>query len=238
MRRPISVLALAILISGLAGMAASPRARAGLISHSEEIRMGRDAARQLEAKSRVSRDSRVEAIGRRIARVSDERDAQYTFKVIDQDDVNAVSFPGGPVYVYRGLLRMVGDDDDALAGVIAHEVGHITERHAVKQVEKSMGANLLLELLTRGSSRTAASIITNLLSLRFSRQDEYEADKMGVLYMTRAGFDPHGLSRFFRKLEQSEGRGSRGATWLRTHPSSGERARRVDDMAEELRERR
>jgi predicted Zn-dependent protease len=154
--------------------------------------------------------------------------------VVDRDEVNAVSLPGGPVYIFRGLLRTVGDDDDALAGVIAHEVGHINERHAAKQVEKQMGANLLLELFTRGSTRTWAAVAANLLQLKYGRSDEYEADEVGVLYMNRAGYDPRGLARFFRKLEQAEGRG-RTISWLRSHPNSGSRAQRVEEMAADMR---
>jgi beta-barrel assembly-enhancing protease len=232
-----AIVILAILAAGAILLAGAPRAQAGLISRSEEVKMGQDAARQFESQNRTYRDRRVEAIGNRIARVSDRRDIEYSFKVVDRDEVNAVSLPGGYVYVYRGLLRTVGDDDDALAGVIAHEVGHVTERHSAKQVEKAMGANLLLELLTKGKSRTAGAIVASLLSLKFSRSDEYEADEVGVQYMSRAGYDPRGLSRFFRQLEASEGRGGNSVSWLRTHPNSGERARRVDDMAANLRSR-
>jgi predicted Zn-dependent protease len=228
----------AILAAGAFLLAGAPSARAGLISRSEEAKIGQDAARQFESQNSTSRDRRVEAIGNRIARVSDRRDIEYSFKVVERDEVNAISLPGGYVYVYRGLLRMVGDDDDALAGVIAHEVGHITERHSVKQVEKAMGANLLLELLTKGKSRTAGAIIANLLSLKFGRSDEFEADEVGVTYMDRAGYDPRGLVRFFRQLEASESRGGNSVSWLRTHPNSGERARRVEEQAANLRSRR
>jgi predicted Zn-dependent protease len=236
MRRRFAWIALvAILTSGLALLAAPVPAQAGLISRSEEAQMGREAARELEAKYRTSTDRRVTAIGNRIVRASDSRDMDFTFKVIEADDLNAVSLPGGYVYVYRGLLRALADDEDALAGVISHEVAHITERHSVKQVEKAMGANLLLELFTRGRTRTVGAIAANLLSLKFSRSDEYEADEVGVTYMARAGYDPRGLARFFRKLEESERRGGRTVSWLRTHPSSGARASRVEQMAAELR---
>jgi predicted Zn-dependent protease len=225
------------LIASAAVLGGGSNAHAGLISRGEEAQMGRDAARQFESENRTYRDRRVDAIGRRIARASDRKDITYSFKVVDRDEVNAISLPGGYVYVYRGVLRMVGDDDDALAGVIAHEVGHIAERHSVKQVEHAMGANLLLQLFTKGDARTAGSVITSLLQLKFGRDDEYDADRAAVIYMDRAGFDPRGLARFFRKLEASDG-GSRGISWLRTHPNSGARANRVEDLAHDLRSRR
>jgi predicted Zn-dependent protease len=235
-RRSIWIAILAILFSGTATLTMTPsRVDAGLISRSEEVKLGRDAAREIEAKYRTYTDPRVTAIGNRLVRVSDRRDIDYTFKVIDRDEVNAISLPGGYIYIYRGLLRQIGNDDDALAGVMAHEVAHITERHSVKQVEKSMGTNLLLELLTRGKTRQYAGIAANLLALKFGRGDEYEADEVGVTYMDRAGYDPRGLARFFRILESSEGRGGNTISWLRTHPNSGARAQRVDRMAASLR---
>jgi predicted Zn-dependent protease len=121
---------------------------------------------------------------------------------------------------------------------MAHEVAHITERHSVQQVEKAMGVNLVLELLTRGTTRTVGAIAANLLSLKFSRSDEYEADEVGVRYMVRAGYDPRGLARFFRRLEQSDGRGGGSVSWLRTHPNSGARADRVERLASQMRSSR
>jgi len=237
-RRFVGIVILAMLAAGALSLAGAPRAQAGLISRSEEVKMGQDAARQFESQNRTYRDRHVEAIGKSVARMSDRRDIEYSFKVVDREDVNAVSLPGGYIYVYRGLLKSVGDDDDALAGVIAHEIAHITERHSVKQVEKEMGAKLLLDLLAPGKNRTAGEIVANLLSLKFSRSDETDADEVGVDMMSRAGYDPRGLARFFRQLETSEGRGGNAVSWLRTHPNSGERARRVEDMAASLRSRR
>jgi beta-barrel assembly-enhancing protease len=237
-RRHIYCLWMLALVGAGLTVPARP-AEAALISTRDEIEMGRDAAHQLEAKYRTYRDPRVEEIGRAIVQMSDRRDVPYTFKVIDRSEVNALSLPGGPVYVFRGLLQMVGNDDDALAGVIAHEVGHIEKRHAVKQVEKAMGANLLLELFTRGNTRTAGAIIANLLSLKYSRNDEYQADERAVITMSRAGFDPHGLVRFFQRLQQQEGRDpSKVQQWLSTHPASSDRIRRVQRLIGEMSVRR
>lgn len=235
MRRTLIGIALCAFLAGSLGVVAPPSAQAGLISRSEEARMGREAAREFESKNRTSRDRRVEEIGRRLVRATDRQNIEYTFKVVERDEINAVSLPGGYVYVYRGLLRELGDDEDALAGVMAHEIGHITARHSVQQVEKQMGANLLLQLFTSGNTRTLGAIATNLLQLKFGRGDEYEADREAVTYMSRAGYDPRGLGRFFRKLEESEGRGGGSVSWLRSHPSSGERARRVENLAAEFR---
>jgi beta-barrel assembly-enhancing protease len=220
-----------LALAGLALTVPAQPAAALLISTREEVQMGQEAARQLEARYPTNTDPRVSAIGRAIVRVCDRRDVPYTFKVIDRSEVNALSLPGGPVYVFSGLLQMVGSDTDALAGVIAHEVGHIERRHAVKQVEKQMGANLLLDLLTRGKTRAAGAILANLLALKYSRSDEYQADERAVINMSRAGFDPQGLVRFFQRLQQLEGRDpSKVQQWLSTHPSSSDRIRRVQRL--------
>jgi predicted Zn-dependent protease len=213
-------------------------AQLGMISRSEEIRLGQEAAQQMEAKYPTHRDRRVEAIGMDLVRANNLPDYPYRFRVIDQNDVNAVSLPGGPVYVFGGLLRAVGSDDDALAGVIAHELGHIKERHAVKQMEKQSFASMLLGGLTHGRMQGLASIVTNIGLLKFSRNDEYQADDDGVQFAARAGYDPEGLIRFFQKLQRIEGSSSRGVSWLQTHPSSSKRIRRIQARVDSLEGRR
>jgi beta-barrel assembly-enhancing protease len=229
---------LAVIVS--AGVALGPRpasAALGLISRSEEIRMGQEAAAQIESKYPTRRDRRVEGIGMDIVRANDMPDYPYRFRVIERDEVNAISLPGGPVYVYRGLLRMVGDDDDALAGVIAHELGHIKERHSVDQMEKQGLASLLIGNLARGRAQPFAGILANVGLLRFSRGDEYEADDEGAVMMARAGYNPNGLVRFFQRLQRVEGRGSGSISWLRTHPTSTQRIRRLQGRVDNLERR-
>src|SRR5687768_9584965 len=112
--------------------------KANLLSTQDEVRIGQEAARQFEAQNRVETSSgdaqRVQRIGQRLLAAINERQVPYTFKVVDSQTVNAVSLPGGPVYVYKGLLNLVGADDDELAAVMAHEIGHVEGRHAAKQI--------------------------------------------------------------------------------------------------------
>lgn len=223
----------ALLLAGSVSAPAPAEASLGLISRSEEIRLGQEAAQQMEAKYPTYRDGRVEGIGGDLVRANHLPDYPYRFRVIDRNEVNAVSLPGGPVYVFSGLLRMVGRDDDALAGVIAHELGHIKERHVVKQMETQMVAGLVIGGLTRGRMQNIASLLTNIGLLKFSRSDEYQADDDGVRFMAHAGYDPQGLLRFFRKLQQSEGRGQ-GISWLRTHPATSQRIRRLQSRVAAL----
>src|SRR5215210_1697843 len=151
-----------MLVAGTVSVPMPAAAQLGLISPSEEIRLGQEAAAQFESKYPTPRDRRVEGIGMDIVRANNMPDYPYRFRVIDQNEVNAVSLPGGPVYIYSGLLKMVGRDDDALAGVIAHELGHIRERHSVQQMEKQSLAGLLLGNLTRGNTQRLGAVLANV----------------------------------------------------------------------------
>lgn len=130
----------------------------------------------------------------------------------------------------RGLINFTGSDRDALAAVIAHEIAHTSARHAVRSAEKQLKYSLALELLLKGeSARELGSIAANLALLGYGRREEYEADRLGVRYMARAGYDPNGMLRFFRKLQRNEGREPKGlSTYFRTHPSTSDRIVRVE----------
>ena len=127
--RAPALLCFALAASLLAGC----RTRS-FLSTKQEVNLGREGARQVEQQYRVDTNTpdadRVRRIGQSLLAHTDRRDIPYSFKVIDAKEINAFSIPGGPVYIYRGLLDMVGDDDDALACIIGHEIGHVNGRHA------------------------------------------------------------------------------------------------------------
>jgi predicted Zn-dependent protease len=239
--RRFAATAAALAVFGGAGGAAltlpvllaSPApACADLISERQELEAGREAAQEVERKYRVATGTRearlVEQMGRRLAAASGRPNLPWKFRVIEERTVNAFSVPGY-VYVHTGLINAIGDDTDALAGVIAHEVAHTDARHSKEQMEKGAVAGLLGSLLTRGDNRKAGwfNLAGNVVLLKFSRDDEYEADRLAVRYMRRAGYDPNGMIRFFQKLQKQEGRGSNLTTWFRTHPNSGDRIARL-----------
>jgi predicted Zn-dependent protease len=194
--------------------------------------MGRDAAQQIEARYRVSGDPQANAlvngIGRRVAAVSSRPNLPWQFKVLETSEVNAVSVPGY-VYVNRGLLNFAGNDTNALAGVIAHEVAHTAARHAANAATKEFEYSLALQVLFGGANaRQLGAFAANLAMLGYSRKDEYQADNLGVRYMAAAGYDPNGMTRFFRKLEADEGRQSSGLSrYFQTHPPTSSRITRV-----------
>lgn len=232
----LSLMALMASVAVLVGIAP---AQARLISESQELKMGREAAAQIESKYPVSKDPRmnslVTSIGRRVAAVSSRPNLQWQFKVLDVKDINAVSVPGY-VYVNQGLIDFVGNDKDALAGVIAHEVGHTAGRHAVKSAEEQLKYSIVLGLVLKGDmAQQLGSIAANLALLGYSRKDEYEADRLGVDYMTSAGYNPNGMLRFFRALQAKEGKDSKGlSVYFRTHPPTGDRITRVQQEMQKI----
>lgn len=173
-------------------------------------------------------------IGKQIVRASGRENVPYDFRILRSDDVNALAVPFGNVYVFRGLLNFV-DSEDELAAVIAHEVAHVARKHAVKSVERSLLANLLIQLALKDkrTAREIAGIAYQLLELRYSRDNEREADYRALQYMVRNGYDPHGLERFFEQLNASSKhrRPCKLEVYLSTHPPTSERLERVRRIA-------
>ncbi|MFA6384537.1 MAG: Maf and M48 domain-containing protein [Candidatus Omnitrophota bacterium] len=204
-------------------------------STEQEIKMGLSMRKQIEKEYKLVEDPlvqrRVADIGSRIAGVSDRKDIEYYFKVLDEDEINAVSLPGGYVYVFKGLLDTVADDGE-LAGVLAHEVGHIVARHSVKKMQAAMGYTLVRVLMIpvpqSGQVAAAADTAFTELFLGYGRDDELLADTLGARYAARAGYDPHSMITFLEKLEDhNRRRPSRPRSYYKTHPYVPDRIRVV-----------
>jgi predicted Zn-dependent protease len=159
----------------------------------------------------------------------------YSFSVANYRDLNAFALPGGPVWVNRGVLQTARTESQ-VAGVLAHEIAHVAQRHAAQQISKGMIANGLLGLLgavlgNAGGARTAqtgAQVIAGGYLMKFSRDDEREADRVGVEIVRRAGWDPRGLLEFMELLRAQAGRDPGSVeVFLSTHPSPAERVRQL-----------
>lgn len=196
------------------------------IDTAQEVSLGKNFSQQIERELDISKDDRlkqrVSAIGQKIARISHRHDLTFHFNVIDDKEINAFALPGGYIYFNSGLLEMA--DDDELASVIAHEVGHVSAKHSVKAMQAALGYNVVSSLLFRGekyqSALQTSNALFNLIHLKYSREDELLADKLGIQYVRLAGFDVHGMIRFFKKLKakQAQSNRSQGILLLRSHP--------------------
>jgi len=165
--------------------------------------------------------------------MSERPNLPWHFTVVDVPAINAFALPGGYIYITRGILVFL-DDESQLAGVLGHEIGHVTARHAVQQYSKSTGAELGLILgsifvpQARPFGQLAESGL-GLLFLKNSRDDEAQADQLGVKYAARAGWDPAGVPRMLTTLgrieEVSDNKGV--PNWLATHPAPEDRVQRV-----------
>src|SRR5688572_30324561 len=208
-----------------------------LVSVDDEIAIGKQANAQVQKQLPVLRDQQtigyLRGIGQRLVRQAPGPRYPYTFSAADYRELNAFALPGGPVWIHRGILH-AATNESQLAGVLAHEVAHIAQRHAADQLTKQLVANGLLGLLGAmlgndgGGARTAqvgAQILANGYMLKFSRDDEREADRIGLTIMQRAGWDPRGMPEFMETLRRAQGRDPGSVeTFLSSHPAPGERA--------------
>jgi len=210
------------------------------IDRDTEVQIGREGAAELEAKYGVVDDpaaqKRLEAIGQRIAPISQEPAFPWTFKILNSKEVNALALPGGFVYATKGMMEYVKSDDQ-LAGVVAHEVIHVDHHHAKSGIEKAMTQALLVELVTKKSSdtvRQAARIALDLEMREGYREKEYEADQVGTLYAFRAGYRADGLRQLLVYLHEKEGDPARITWLLQSHPPLSKRIERLGEYIRTL----
>lgn len=213
-------------------------AEAGLISRDQEIEMGRATAQQLEAKYGVVQDpylqERVNTIGQRLAKVCGRNDIEFSFKVLNSSEVNALACPGGFIYVFRGLIDYMPSDTE-LAGVLGHEVGHVAKKHTVHAIEKQMLTSLILIAATKGQGFGLVSAAQQALFAGYSRTDERGADKEGVNNSIKAGYNPYSMLITVSKLNDLAEQGG-GANYglFSSHPEPEERIKRVKKQLSKL----
>ena len=185
----------------------------------------------------------VKSLGNFIVKTSEMPNMNFKFTILDSPIVNAFALPGGYIYLTRGLIALCHNEAQ-LAGVIAHEIGHVTARHAARRYTKSIGTGLLANILgTLSKNYLVRDLIgksASLYLLSFSREQEYEADMLSVRYMIRAGFDPKEMSNFLKSMEkysylQKKMTNSdyKVSELLQTHPTSSKRVAEVISLSED-----
>lgn len=153
-------------------------------------------------------------------------------KIIDADVLNAFATPGGFIYVYTGLIKYLDNADD-LAGVMGHEIAHASERHSSNQMKKTLGIQLLSQIVLGEASTTQlAQMATGFFALKFSRNDETDADEHSVIYLSDTDYACNGAASFFAKLT-AEGQNG-GPEFLSTHPNPKNRVENINSKADDL----
>jgi predicted Zn-dependent protease len=215
-----------------------------LISEAQEIQMGRQGAEQVAAAyglyDNPDLQEYVSQIGLDLAANSEKPNLPWSFQVVDDVVVNAFALPGGFIFVTRGILAHFNSEAE-LAGVLGHEIGHVTARHSAEQISRAQAAQLgvgvgyifLPEIAAYGDVINAS---LGLLFLKFGRDDERQSDDLGFRYMRRTGYDPTEMVDVFDMLGRvSSAAGGGGLpAWLSTHPDPGERRERMEQRLAEV----
>ncbi|WP_420126687.1 M48 family metallopeptidase [Longimicrobium sp.] len=205
------------------------------VSTQQEVALGADYSAQINRQMPMLNDQAtlnyINQIGSQLAAIADPRGIRYHFYVVNSDVVNAFALPGGYVYVNRGIIERA-DNVSELAGVLAHEIGHVAERHSIEQLQRAQNANLGLNVLygvllgraPSGVEQAGIQVGGSAVFAGYTRDAEREADRVGVAYLMRAGYNPNGLATFFEELLSLQQRQpSRVEQWFATHPTTQER---------------
>jgi predicted Zn-dependent protease len=231
------------LASGPLGCAKNPvtgKSELSLVSEAQEIQMGQQGAKEVEQSIGFYKDAGVNAyvadIGRRMAEQSERPELPWEFHVVDDAAVNAFAIPGGFIYVTRGLMSSINNEAE-LAGVLGHEIAHVTHRHSVQQISKSQLAQLGLGIGSILSSDIAkfgqlAGAGLSLLFLKYGRDAENQADESGFRYALGQNYDVRQMPNVFQTLGRLSEAGGAGKLpeWLSTHPEPGNRIEHIDKM--------
>ncbi|WP_207492898.1 M48 family metalloprotease [Aridibaculum aurantiacum] len=213
------------------------------MSEEQEIAMGKEADPQIVAHFGLYNDTALQRFitekGRQMAAISHRPNLQYEFKIVDSDVLNAFAVPGGYVYFTRGIMAHFNNEAE-FAGVLGHEIGHITARHTVAQQRNQIlgqigiiaGAVISPEF---GRFAETASQGMGLLLLKFGRDAERESDRLGVEYSSKIGYDATEMAGFFNTLERKSQEAGAGEipTFLSTHPNPGDRNATVAQLAQQ-----
>lgn len=217
---------------------ATGKRQLSLIGEQAEIEIGRESDAEVKAAfgdyDDEALESYVRGIGERLAAKSERPDLPWSFEVLDDASVNAMALPGGFIYVTRGILAHMNSEAE-LAGVLGHEIGHVTARHSVNQMSKQQlyGGLFAIGMIASPELQAFGDLAgqgLGLLFLKFGRDAERQADDLGLRYMVRGDYDPREMPAMFEMLEavSSLSEGGRAPSWMSTHPNPEARGRRSE----------
>ncbi len=212
---------------------------ANIFSTDQEVSMGLEFSKEIENQLKLLENDEwenyVNTIGDKLVNVCDRQDIKYTFSIVDDSTtVNAFALPGGFIYIYSGLI-LRAENEAELAGVIAHEIGHVVGKHGMKKLTNIYGYQLIIALALGQDpgelTKLTADIIGGAGIMQYGRSNEHESDMYGVKYSYNAGYDPNGIATFFEKLDNiSKKQPTALEKMFSTHPVPKERILKVKEQ--------
>jgi len=208
----------------------------------EEYELGKEAAKEYEQKYGLcespSLKRQLNSVSKELTKVApNTKEVNYIFKVSCDEEPNAVSFPGGFIYITSGLYKIPDFDDNQLACILGHEMMHIIKRHSMKRLERDLGVNIIIQLALgkKENIKKLTSLSKDLLILKYSREQELEADRGGMLLAYKAGYNPAGLIIFFQTLMKLEKSNSPHASYIiANHPHLETRIEKAKEVLAEI----
>lgn len=229
------------IISGCAINPVTGKKEMMFFSEEEEIALGKESDPEIVKMYGLYENQQLQNFinqkGQEMARISHRPQLNYEFKILDSPIVNAFALPGGYIYFTRGILTHFNNEAE-FAGVLGHEIGHVTARHSARQQTKATVAEILLigGMLASPAIEEFADVAMGglqLLFLKFSRDSESQSDELGVQYSTAIGYDAHHMANFFNTLKNmQDGEGGGLPTFLSTHPDPADRYEKVNSLAD------
>jgi len=210
-----------------------------LLSTDQEIEIGNEAAADFDRQHPVDRTSplarRLAGIGANVGAAASPPDYPYSFTLVQEDVVNAFALPGGPIYFYKGLVDALGDDTNKIAWVMGHEITHIRQQHAVRRIERAVGASVLIGLLLGdGDWGQVAGTVGGLALMDYGRDHEFMADALGLQWAHNAGYDATAAVGVLEKFQELQGQEpSDFEIFFMTHPGNNDRINNVKALCDQ-----
>jgi len=229
-----------ILVAVLTALPLVCGCQSRLISRSQEIQLGQDAGDDFEHKYGRDRDPNrnalVKAIGANLERAAEPPDYPYDYRILASNQPNAVAFPGGRIYMFRGMFNKLGGNRDKIAWVLGHETAHVARQHAVRRIERQLGYEAIIALIFRKKNAAqVAGAVSSLMLLDYGRDNEFEADRGGMLYAHNAGYDPTAavaVLKLFQEIQGSEPNDFE--IMFATHPGNQDRINHAKDYIQKM----
>ena len=212
-----------------------------LFSPNEEMKMGLQAEREILAKSSVNHDPKlnelVRRVGSRIAKAANQPDYKWSFHLLNSDQINAFCLPGGKIFVYTGLLKLI-DNDAQLATVLGHEVAHAIARHGAERMSMMQLGEISRQVAATAVGAEYRSLVNAAYGiganygvfLPYSRKFEYEADEIGLYLMAMAGYDPRESIKFWQKMMEKSKNMPKPPEFASTHPADINRIKHIEEI--------